>query len=490
MATKAKLAKAPETAAIDAVRAQWPFFDRLSSAAQRTLLARHKAATAPSPDAATPVLKTPPPTTHPAVTALLGPLAAVANIRVNDPSEDIGFGNRTTQSEPSIAVHHRKVVVGYNDSTKAPNYTGYSNSANGGHSFHDRGGLPGNQSGDNVLDVNRHGHFYYATLSTDSSGNSCVGVSKSTDGGITFTPPVNASTTANGPAFFQDKEWLVVDNSEESSDGNVYLAWTKFAPAGEQILFAGSTDGGNTWSAPLALSTLGNHQAAMPAVGPEGDLYVCWIDRGTSQILITRSQDGGQTFANPVSGGGAVQTIVQIPAVMNGNIRANSFPSMVVDSDDGQIYITYAAQVGADHADVFLTVSKDKGKTWSAPVRVNDDTTTTDQWMPSVAVTEEGTVGVMFYDRRNDPGSNLNMDVYLAISTNHGKSFHPNQRITTMSFPPAVNFDPGIAWDYMGDYNQMVAREERFHMVWGDNRDLVGARHDPNVYYAVFDVDD
>src|SRR5216683_7909206 len=64
-------------------------------------------------------------------------------------------------------------------------------------------------------------------------------------------------------------------------------------------------------------------------------------------------------------------------------------------------------------SDVFLTVSHDHGKTWSAPVRVNDDATQTDQWMPSVAVTEEGTVGVMFYDRRNDPGANLNIDVYL-----------------------------------------------------------------------------
>jgi hypothetical protein len=110
------------------------------------------------------------------------------------------------------------VVVGYNDSTFAPNYTEYSNSSNGGAVFHDRGGLPGNQSGDNVLDVDRDGNFYYATLSTDGAGNSSVGVSKSTDGGVTFTAPVNASTTANDPASFQDKEWLVVDRSGEDSE--------------------------------------------------------------------------------------------------------------------------------------------------------------------------------------------------------------------------------------------------------------------------------
>jgi hypothetical protein len=475
--------KAAKQATREQMLSQWPYFDRLSSSAQRTLVARQRGAVAPAraPAAAR---------TLPLAAPALSPFVIPANIRVNDPGEDAGFGNQTTESEPSIAIHEDNVVVGYNDSTFAPNYTGYSNSTNGGAIFHDRGGLPGNQSGDNVLDVDRDGNFYYATLSTDGGGNSSVGVSKSTDGGVTFTAPVNASTTANDPASFQDKEWLVVDRSGEDSDGNVYLAWTKFAAAGEQILFARSTDGAVTWSAPIGLSTVGNHQAAMPAVGPEGQLYVAWLDRGASQILIRRSNDAGLTFSNPVSGGGAVQTIVQIPGTMKGNIRANSFPSIAVDRDDGQVYITYAAQVGPDHADVFLTVSKDGGKTWSAPGRVNDDITTTDQWMPSVAVTAEGVVGVMFYDRRNDPGANLNIDVYLAISTNHGTSFHPNQRITTASFPPAVNFDPVIAFNYMGDYNQMVTHDERFYMVWGDNRDLVGARHDPNVYFAVFDVED
>jgi hypothetical protein len=88
-----------------------------------------------------------------------------------DPGEDVAFGNQTTQSEPSIAVHKKNVVVAYNDSTLAPNYTGFSGSSNGGALFTDHGGLPGNQSGDNVLAVDRHGTFYYATLSTDGAGN-------------------------------------------------------------------------------------------------------------------------------------------------------------------------------------------------------------------------------------------------------------------------------------------------------------------------------
>jgi hypothetical protein len=157
--------------------------------------------------------------------------------------------------------------------------------------------------------------------------------------------------------------------------------------------------------------------------------------------------------------------------------------------DEGHLYITYPAQAGADHGDVFLTTSHDGGKTWSAHVRANDDATQTDQWMPSVAVTDEGIVGVMFYDGRNDPLNNLKMDVYLAISTNHGHGFHSNQRITNTSFPPAVHFDPSsllTPWRLQPD----GGRRRPLLPVWGDNRDFVGARHDPNVYFATFQVDD
>src|SRR6266849_2424786 len=95
--------------------AQWPYFDRLSSSAQRTLVARSRAAIAPAP--APPQVAPQPPAAAPAAAPALTPFVIPANIRVNDPGEDVGFGNQTTQSEPSIAVHKRNVLVGYNDST-------------------------------------------------------------------------------------------------------------------------------------------------------------------------------------------------------------------------------------------------------------------------------------------------------------------------------------------------------------------------------------
>jgi hypothetical protein len=478
-----------------------PDWEAFSSAAQRIMIA--EASSPPSIVALTlapsiqsfdrlqPVVFTP---TQPGIPA---------NIRVNDPTDDVGFGNNTTQSEPSIAVSGLRVVAGYNDSNPSQSLSGWSYSSNAGQTFTDDGGIPGPSSGDAVLAANNLGTFYYATLGRNSSGFSMIGVAISNNGGQTFGNPVDASGSANGQFHFQDKEWLAVDNTGGANNGNLYLAWTRFfntsqgapGPSHAQIMFTRSTDGGSNWSAPLGISSQGptfGHQGAMPAVAQNGDVYVAWLDRATSQILIARSVDGGQTFTNPVTGaGGAAVTINQIPSPLNGNIRSNSFSSIAVDSNNSNnIYIAYAASDGTDQANVYLVRSTSRGQNWSSPVKVNDDNTNnTDQWMPSVAVTNR-VVGVMFYDRRNDSTNNLNIDVYLAMSTDGGQTFLPNKRISTTSFPPAVNFDPRIRTNYMGDYNHMVASGTRFYMVWGDNRDLVGTRNDPNVYFAIVGTDD
>ncbi len=411
-----------------------------------------------------------------------------ANVLVNDPNEDVNFANQTTQSEPSLAVSGTNVVVGFNDSTPNVSFSGYSNSADNGATFHDDGGIAGRQNGDPVIVADAAGNFYYAMLSTDANGESNIGVSKSTDGGVTFSAPVDASTTANGPSpLFQDKEWIAVDTTAGPNGGNLYVSWTKFTDANATIMFTRSTSGGADFSPPIALSDPGSVQGSMPAVGPNGEVYVVWFDGGGPQLMIKRSDDGGVTFNNPVAGGGAVTAVSPLPDTVNGNIRANSFPSIAIDAGSGTVYLAFPMNSPNTLSDVFIVSSADKGQTWSAPTLVNDDGgTATDQWMPSVAVASNGVVAVMFYDRRNDPQNNLNIDVYLALSSDGGNTFQANQRITSTSFPPVVGVDPGINATYMGDYNQVVASGTTFYMAWGDNRDVVNGHNDPNVYFAAF----
>src|SRR6202022_732769 len=133
----------------------------------------------------------------------------LANVLVNNPAEDSHQVDQTTQSETSVAVHGKNVVVGFNDSqiallflTAGGNLSGYAYSTNGGQSFTDGNQLPNRPGeinlGDPWLGSDRAGNFYYANLviaiDPFRGFNFDVGVAKSTDGGKTFSSPVIADT--------------------------------------------------------------------------------------------------------------------------------------------------------------------------------------------------------------------------------------------------------------------------------------------------------
>ena len=78
---------------------------------------------------------------------------------------------------------------------------------------------------------------------------------------------------------------------------------------------------------------------------------------------------------------------------------------MAVNPVNGDIYLTYNdwSEVSTDWANVYFTVSHDHGVTWAPAVRVDSDTGGSDQYMPAIAVTTDGSqVMVGFYDRRVD----------------------------------------------------------------------------------------
>jgi len=76
--------------------------------------------------------------------------------------------------------------------------------------------------------------------------------SQSTDGGCHYTSAARVS--GSSPAIFDDKDAITADaNPSSPFHDNVYAAWTKFTTGGDQIVFSRSTDGGATFSNPLAL---------------------------------------------------------------------------------------------------------------------------------------------------------------------------------------------------------------------------------------------
>jgi hypothetical protein len=403
--------------------------------------------------------------------------------------------------------------------------SGYARSDDGGRTFTDLERVPPSSRSlgysDPSLGVDSQGNFYFTNIQfvpAQRSTQSFLGVAKSLDDGKTFSEPVLIGGTGPADVHFQDKELIALDNTGGRFDGSVYMAWTEFSRDGPRILFVRSTDEGETFSEPIILSDDISVQGAIPAVGPNGEVYVAWIAfEGNERLLkIRRSDDGGVSFAEAVIAAQIARTADAQATrdcrrqALKGGIRALELPSVAVDRSPtslfrGSIYIAYQSDPdgpGSDMSDVFVVTSLDGGKTFSKPVRVNDDQTKTDQFMPAIAVATDGTVGVFFYDRRLD-ADNHKIDVYFARSRTGGQSFEPNYRVTEISFdvPPTFgqrtssgNFDYQRGVCYMGDYNQMAADGDFFYLVWGDNRTILktdtypDGRPDPDVYFAKIPV--
>jgi hypothetical protein len=446
------------------------------------------------------------------------------NILVNNPNTDTP--EHTTQSETTIALFSETVLVAFVDTGQflprrpgVSSLSGIARSSDRGESFIDMGQAPPHPRAlgisDPSLAVDSQGNFYISTIQQvpgPPRTESYLGVAKSTDGGQTFSPAVLIAGTGPTTVAFQDKELIAVDNTGSPHDGNVYMAWTEFGPEAIQVLFVRSTDGGRTFSKPVVISDGRSAvQGATPAVGAQGEVYVLWINFSPrTELRLRQSLDGGQTFGPervvaPIrTGAHSASSNTCRRRALNGNIRYLELPSMAVDlsrqPSRGTIYVAYPSAPDGDRsdaADVFLVRSTDGGETWSEPVRVHDDETKTDQFQPAVAVARDGTVGVIFYDRRHDP-NNLSIDLYMARSTDGGRTFERNFRVTDRSFPvPPIalngaNFDALRSICYMGDYNWMVADDVFFYLTWGDNRMTLfterfpapAGRPDPNVFLS------
>jgi len=459
----------------------------------------------------------------------------ISNVRV---SHDTFLAH----SEPEIAenpLNPLDLVGGSKFFTNPARYEfkiGYFTSTDGGCTWTDGGLFPGYDQYTTTSDISfafgRHNDVYGAMLVDGEVGNrdfSGIAVSRSTDGGRTFQPPVLVQADPTGSTF-SDKPWIGVDTTNGPFAGSVYVVWNLDSNTSDSapIYFSRSTDGGRTFSPGIEIDgisprcqfgdlagangarTCDSALGATPVISPDGTISVVYAyldprladndaDQGGgqgqggdavlggqsnlaaceplppsnaahTQMMVVQSHDGGKTWSAPVD----AATVYDLPFhFQNSCFRNFSLPAFAADSTSGALYLAWSDERSGD-ADILLVRSTDDGKTWSAPVRVNDDPLGDgkDQFQPQLAVAPDGVVSVMFFDRRNDP-DNFKIDVYLAQSTNGGQSFHPNVRVTNVSWDPSLDAPVPVGGPpvtFIGDYQGLAVDNHFAHVFWNDTR--------------------
>ena len=287
-------------------------------------------------------------------------------------------------------------------------------------------------------------------------------VRRSLDGGKTWEADhiaVAEQPTATGIPF-EDKPYIVADNSKSKFAGNLYVGWTRWRLTDSQMVISRSTDDGKTWSGPVEIDAHpglprddnGAAEGFDGTVGPDGTLYVIWSQ--DYDLMFTSSRDGGKTFSK-------ARPIIHTAPIMfaiDTLDRANGFPQIAVDPKSKRLYVTWSDYRNGD-LDIFVSSSDDGGKHWTPAARVNDDPVHNgaEQFFQWLAVDPgDGSVNVIFYDRRNDP-RNRKQIVVLARSTDQGRTFN-NYAWTDEAFEAGGLF--------FGDYNGLAAYGGRVYGVW------------------------
>ena len=390
-------------------------------------------------------------------------------------------------NEPSVAINPRnprQVVVAYQTGARIA----YSQDA--GRNWRTTSDtVPGNYavSGDVSVAYDNSGHAFLCYIAFDKLGTdeywghnatrNGVFVRRSLDGGKTWKQsPVPVIKHATKPGIpFEDKPYIVADNTQGPYAGSLYVGWTEFTLTQSVILFSRSADDGATWSKPIRISTRaglprddnGAVEGFIGTVGPDGTLYVVWAD-GT-RVVFASSRDGGRTFA-PSRG---IITIAPPYFHISEVDRTDGFPVISIDphggNGSGLLYVTWSDYRNGD-VDVFCSTSDDRGRTWTPAVRVNSDPihNGADQFFQWLAVDPAtGEANLVFYDRRDDPGNNKAVLV-LARSTDHGRTFH-NYAWTRKAFDPNN--------DFIGDYTGIAALGGRVYGVWTEERPRASGHH-------------
>jgi BNR repeat-like domain len=277
-----------------------------------------------------------------------------------------------------------------------------------------------------------------------NGGSSDIGWTTSTDGGVSWTHGfLPAATTASTPAgpFFGASDASVAYDARH----RVWIiSWLGLHAAGGgsvDVMVSRSSDGGLTWGAPVAVAATGvfydkNWTACdnTPTSPFYGHCYTEFDNASSGDLeLMSTSADGGLTWGTPTPTADNIHGLGGQPVVQ----------------PNGRVVVPFQGLSGSSGIRSFS--SDDGGATWNASVQISTRTSHSvpglrTSSLPSAEINRDGTIYVVWQDRRFEPGGTAN-DIVLSTSAD-GTTWSPVSRIPLDPVGSNVDhFIPGLAVD-------------------------------------------
>jgi hypothetical protein len=335
---------------------------------------------------------------------------------------------------------------------------------------------------DPTVDWTSDGTAWSTTIGIDSTQTILKMRSyKSTDGGATWTFDADFS----GGNTNNDKQMMWTDHSATSPfKDNIYLIWHPGTPA----VVARRTGPAGSWQAPVQVShaeTTGTAIGADIKTNANGDVFGFYPDTGSRGIYVVKSTNGGVSFATPVkiaTGFGSFQ--IAIPADASRQLLIYTAAGAFSDGTRNNVYVvwndlsgdsgcTSGGGPGTNAAStcktrIFFSRSTNGGTTWSAPVKINNQSGLNDQFFPWLVVDPTSArLSLVYYDTVGD-STRKSVNLYYQSSTDDGVTWSAPFKVTTASTnETTAGADSG---NQFGDYINLDGFNGTFFPSWTDRR--------------------
>jgi hypothetical protein len=203
-----------------------------------------------------------------------------------------------------------------------------------------------------------HDGMLYASWLDGRTGKSTVFMTRSSDGGQTWSPNLRVS---NGEACPCCRTTMA-----SAPDGTLYLAWRRVFPGNvRDIVVARSTDHGASWQEPVRAHADDWVFDGCPHAGPSlqvddaGHVHIAWWTgkQGAAGVWYARSDDGARSFGTPVPLG-----VAEFSRPAHVQLALGGHDRLIAAWDDGTLATPR----------IVVRASKDGGATWSPTATLSD----------------------------------------------------------------------------------------------------------------------